>query len=487
MPLEDLRQTRIAKVADLRKNNIDPYPAVSHRQLDLSQVVSQFDDLEKTAKTIITAGRIFSIRPHGKLVFIDLKDEKGELQLLLKADEIGEDKLKFWSEHLDIGDYVEIEGTVFVTKAGEKTILAKTVTLLTKAIRPLPTQWYGLKDTETLLRKRYLDLIMNKETKELFYKKTIFWDAIREFLKKNNFLEVETPVLESVPGGADAEPFMTHYNALDKDFYLRISLELALKRLIVGGFERVFEIGRVFRNEGIDAQHLQDYTQMEFYWSYADYNKLMVFIEEMYKFVIEKVMGGLVTKYNGEDIDWSKSWPKIDYYELFKEKTGLDLKTATVKDLYDKANELKLNPTTNLGKGRLIDLIYKKACRPSLVQPCFLINHPIEVSPLAKSFFEDHSRTQRFQVLAAGSELGNGFSELNDPLDQRERFEEQMKLRESGDKEAQMIDEDFIEALEYGMPPTAGFGLSERFFSFIVDRPVRETVFFPATKNTDKP
>ncbi|MCX6737454.1 MAG: lysine--tRNA ligase, partial [Candidatus Parcubacteria bacterium] len=382
-------------------------------------------------------------------------------------------------------DYVEIEGPVFITKAGEKTILAKTVTILTKAIRPLPTEWYGLKDTETLLRKRYLDLIMNKETKELFYKKTLFWDAIRDFLKEHKFLEVETPVLESIPGGADAEPFLTHYNALDKDFYLRISLELALKRLIVGGFEKVFEIGRVFRNEGIDAQHLQDYTQMEFYWSYADYNKLMTLTEEMYKFVVQKVSGSLTTTYLGQTIDWSKAWPKIDYYELFKEKTGLDLNLCTEEDLSKKAEELKLNPDKNFGRGRLIDLIYKKACRPTLTQPCFLINHPIEVSPLAKSFFEDHSRTQRFQILVCGAELGNGFSELNDPLDQRERFGEQMKLREKGDKEAQMIDDDFIEALEYGMPPTAGFGLSERFFSFIVDRPVRETIFFPATKNSD--
>ncbi|MCX6737763.1 MAG: lysine--tRNA ligase [Candidatus Parcubacteria bacterium] len=485
MPLEDLRQTRINKALSLRKKGIDPFPAISHRQLDLSEVNKQFSVLEKSGKSIITAGRIFSIRPHGKLVFIDLKDEKDELQLLLKTDEIGEDNLKFWLDHLDMGDYVEIEGPVFITKAGEKTILAKTVTILTKAIRPLPTEWYGLKDTETLLRKRYLDLIMNKETKELFYKKTVFWDAIREFLKKYSFLEVETPVLENIPGGAEAEPFITHYNALDRDFYLRISLELALKRLIVGGFERVFEIGRVFRNEGVDAQHLQDYTQMEFYWSYADYNKLMDLTEEMYKFVVQRVMGSLTTTYNGGTIDWSKPWPKVDYYELFKEKTSLDLKTVAVSDLYKKAMELKLNPDKNLGKGRLIDLIYKKACRPTLTQPCFLINHPIEVSPLAKSFFEDHGRTQRFQILVSGAELGNGFSELNDPLDQRERFEEQMKLRESGDKEAQMIDDDFIEALEYGMPPTAGFGLSERFFSFIVDRPVRETTFFPATKNSD--
>ena len=485
MPLDDLRQTRINKAISLREKGIDPFPAISHRQLNLSEVIKQFADLEKSEKNIITAGRIFSIRPHGKLVFLDLKDEKGELQLLLKTDEIGEDKLKFWLDHLDMGDYVEIEGPVFITKAGEKTILAKNVTLLAKAIRPLPTELYGLKDIETLLRKRYLDLIINKETKELFYKKTLFWDAIRDFLKTQKFLEVETPVLESIPGGADAEQFLTHYNALDKDFYLRISLELALKRLIVGGFEKVFEIGRVFRNEGIDAQHLQDYTQMEFYWSYADYHKLMTLTEEMYKFVVQKVAGSLTTTYLGQTIDWSKTWPQIDYYELFQEKTGIDLNTCAEEDLYKKAQELNLKPEKNLGRGRLIDLIYKKACRPTLIQPCFLINHPIEVSPLAKSFFEDHSRTQRFQILVAGSELGNGFSELNDPLDQRERFEEQMKLRESGDKEAQMIDNDFIEALEYGMPPTAGFGLSERFFSFIVDRPVRETVFFPETKNNN--
>jgi lysyl-tRNA synthetase class 2 len=282
-----------------------------------------------------------------------------------------------------------------------------------------------------------------------------------------------------VPGGADAEPFKTHLNALSTDFYLRISLELPLKKMLVAGFEKVFEIGRIFRNEGIDKEHLQDYTQLEFYWAYRDYNDLMEFVEKMYKAVVKNVCGGLTTTYNGEKIDWGKKWPKVEYVEEFKKKNKINPLDASREELFAKAKSLGLEPERNLGKGRLIDLIFKKTVRPTLIQPCFLINPPIEIVPLTKRSERDPRIGERMQPVACGTELGNGFSELNDPLDQRKRFEEQMRLREEGDKEAQRLDEDYLEAMEYGMPPAAGFGVSERFFAVLMDKPVRETVIFP--------
>ncbi|MFA6365534.1 MAG: amino acid--tRNA ligase-related protein, partial [Candidatus Paceibacterota bacterium] len=351
--------------------------------------------------------------------------------------------------------------------------------IITKSLRPIPSEWYGIEDEELKLRKRYLDLLTHPETRDIFVKKEIFWSTIRDFLREKSFHEVETPVLEPVPGGAEAEPFVTHHNALDTDFFLRISLELPLKKLLVGGFEKVFEMGRIFRNEGIDREHLQDYTQMECYWAYADYKDMMAFVEEMYKKAITNIFGKLETSYMGTIIDWSAKWPTVDYYEIFESETGVDLKTATVVELLTKAKELHCDADKNAGRGRLIDLIYKKAVRPKLQQPCFLIDPPVDIEPLAKRLDRDANRVARFQVIAGGTELGKGFSELNDPIDQRSRFEEQMKLREAGDKEAQRIDEDFIEALEYGMPPAAGFGVSERLFAVLMDKPVRETVIFP--------
>jgi lysyl-tRNA synthetase class 2 len=293
------------------------------------------------------------------------------------------------------------------------------------------------------------------------------------------------PVLESVPGGAEARPFITHHNALDQDFYLRISLELPLKKMLVGGIEKVFEIGRIFRNEGIDREHLQDYTQMECYSAYENYDDMMQFVEGMYKEVIRKLFGTLKMRIQDADIDWGASWPKVDYYEVFKKETGIDLRSATESTLREKAKVCGVFIEPHFKKGRIIDLIYKKLVRPTLIQPCFLINPPVEIEPLAKRLDEDKNRVARFQILALGTELGKGFSELNDPRDQRARFEEQMKLREGGDDEAQMIDEEFIEALEYGMPPAAGFGMSERLFAVLMGRPIRETVVFPLMKKKE--
>jgi lysyl-tRNA synthetase class 2 len=475
--LDALRGERIRKLRHVQALGFDAYPATVKRTAPLSTIVANFSSWSRAGKKIYAAARIKSMRDQGGIVFLTLADESGEIQAVLQKINLKD--FDIWKETLDVGDFVEVSGKLFKTKRGEKSIEARTLRLLVKALRPIPSEFYGLHDTETRLRKRYLDLLTHPELRDLFRKKNVFWKTIREFLTGEGFLEVETPVLEATPGGADAEPFITHHNALDTDFYLRISLEISLKKLLVGGFERVFEIGRIFRNEGIDAEHLQDYTQVEFYWAYADYEDLMKLVERMYKQIVKAVNGSMLSSFRGKKINWGRKWPKIDYYEIFEEKTGIGLRSATRDQLFKKAVELDLYPQRGLGRGRLIDLIYKKTVRPELIQPAFLVNPPIDIEPLAKRLAEDPSRVARFQVVACASELGKGFSEANDPLDERERFIEQMRLREKGDKEAQRLDEDFLEALEYGMPPAAGFGLSERFFSVLVNKPMRETIFFP--------
>lgn len=478
--LEDILRERQRKLELLKKEGFDPYPIKVKRTASISEAQKSFTAWSRSKKKLFLAGRVMSIRDQGKMVFLDLKDESGEIQLVLRADNIK--NIKFWKSVLDQGDFVSAGGVLFKTKKGEKSLEVKNFEIIAKSLRPIPSEWYGLEDTETRLRERYLDILLNPQVKELFYKKAIFWETFRQFLKKEGFLEVETPALELIPGGADAEPFKTHHNALDVDFYLRISLELPLKKLLVAGYEKVFEIGRIFRNEGIDREHLQDYTQLEFYWAYHDYNDLMKLVEKLYKEVIKKTCGSLVTTWNGHEINWGKKWPKVDYVKLFEKTHKINPLSASQEELFLKAQSLGLAPDSNLGKGRLIDLIFKKTIRPSLIQPIFLINPPAELTPLAKRSKKDPRVVERMQPVACGTELGNGFSELNDPIDQRMRFEEQMKLREAGDKEAQQLDEEYLKAMEYGMPPSAGFGVSERFFAVLMDKPVRETVIFPLMK-----
>jgi len=475
--LDEIINERRKKLELLKDAGIDPYPARVERSFEVARALADFDKLEKSKKSVSLAGRLRSMRDQGKIAFADIEDESGKIQIVLKGDTLT--NLEFWRSVLDIGDFILVTGSVFKTKKGEKSVEAAKLQMLSKSLRPLPDKWAGLEDEEIRLRKRYLDLIATPGLRELFRKKTIFWETIRAAMKKEGFLEAETAVLESVPGGAEAEPFKTHHNALDTDFYLRISLELPLKRLLVGGFDKVFEIGRIFRNEGIDREHLQDYTQMEFYWAYRDYNDVMELTERMYKEVIKNVCGVLTTECGGKKIDWSKKWPKVDYVDAFKKANGMDPSLASRDELAKKAKELKLDFDKNAGEGRLIDMIFKKTVRGTLVEPCFLVNPPVAIEPLAKRNPENPKVVERFQIVACGTELGKGFSELNDPLDQRARFEEQEKARAAGDKEAQRMDEDFLEALEYGMPPAGGFGMSERFFAILMDKPVRECVFFP--------
>lgn len=482
---EDILETKREKLAKLTQQCGTAYPEKAKRTHTAAEVLVQFDTLNGIGKQVSIVGRVRSLRVMGKIAFAHLEDGSGKMQGFFSVEALGENQFQLLKDTLEIGDFLSISGTVFLTKQNEKSIRVEEWSMLSKSLLPLPAEFYGLKDEEQLLRRRYLDLVMNGETRELFRKKNMFWQTVRQFLSGKDFLEVQTPVLEHTPGGAEAEPFVTHHNALGQDFYLRISLELPLKRLLVGGYERVFEIGRVFRNEGIDREHLQEFDHMEFYSAYTDFETGCAMVEDLYRSIVQSVVGeSLQTTFEGNTIDWSKPFPRVDYFTEFKKETGIDLsQEVTVAELRTKADELGIRYEPAAGKGRLIDTIYKKTVRQKLIQPCILIGHPVEVSPLAKLDPSNPRRTLRMQPIAGKSELGNGFAELNDPIDQRERFEAQMKLREAGDNEAQMIDEDFLEALEYGMPPAFGFGMSERLFAILMDRSIRETVIFPPMKS----
>jgi lysyl-tRNA synthetase class 2 len=479
--LSEIKEIKLKKLESLRQVGADPYPEKTSRSMTNQEALDGFDDLQE--KEVCLVGRVRSLRPMGGSAFAHIEDESGKVQIFLNEKNIPKGKYKLFIDNIELGDFVEASGKLFQTKTGEKTLEVADWKILSKSVLPVPTEYFGLKDTEDLLRRRYLDLMMNSETRDLFRKKNIFWQTVRNFLVKNGFLEVQTPVLEHVPSGAEAEPFSTHYNALNQDFFLRISLELPLKRLLVGGYEKVFEIGRVFRNEGIDRDHLQEYDHMEFYAAYWDMEKGMKFSENLFKKIVFEVTGGYETEYEGHKINWKKDFRKVDYFAEFEKETGIDLaKDVGVTDLMKKAEELGIKYEKKYGKGRMIDTIYKKTVRQKLIQPCILLGQPVEVSPFAKKDPKNPKKTLRFQIIAGGSELYNAFAELNDPIDQKNRFVEQMKLRAAGDREALMIDEDFVEALEYGMPPAFGVGMSERFFAFIMNKSVRETVIFPPMK-----
>lgn len=481
----DILQTKLDKLNQIREYGMDPYPEKTNRDFSNAEVAHKFDEIGNKKITIV--GRVKSFRPMGGSAFANIEDESGKMQLFLNKANMPEELFKLFTKSVELGDFIEVSGELFKTKTEEKTLKVTDWKMLSKNVRPIPTEHFGIKDEEELLRRRYLDLMMNPETRELFRKKNVFWQTVRNFLVKKGFLEVQNPVFEHTPGGAEAEPFVTHHNALDQDFYMRISLELALKRLLVGGYEKVFEIGRVFRNEGVDREHLQEFDSMEFYAAYWDLKKGMKFSEKMFKEIVFKVLGKYEHEYEGEKIDWSGKFPVVDYFTEFKKEAGIDLGKANLSTeaLKAKADELGIKYEKTYGKGRMIDTIYKKTVRQKLVQPCFLIGHPLEVSPLAKTDPKKPKKVLRFQLIAGRSELCNAFAELNDPAEQKRRFEEQMKLREAGDSEAQMIDEDFVEALEYGMPPAFGLGFSERLFAFILDKSVRETTIFPAMKDKE--
>ncbi len=476
--LEEIREERIKKLELLQSSHIDPYPAHTSRSHSVSEIIASFDEQAASAKKVTIAGRVMALRKHGGLVFFDLYDGTGTIQGYLKKEEIAEEVFSLFDQTVDIADFIEITGSAFLTKRGEKSILVKSWKMLTKSLRPLPEKWHGLQDIEERFRKRYLDILMNPEIRDLLEKKARFWEETRIFLKERGFLAVETPTLELTTGGAEARPFKTHHNDFDIDVYLRISVgELWQKRLMAAGIPRTYEIGRVYRNEGSSPEHLQEFTGMEFYAAYMDYREGMRLTKEMIQTVVSKVFGTTQFTTRGHSFDLQGEWEELDYVETVKKFTGIDVLSASEEAMRNTLSELGVT-FEGSNRERLTDTLWKY-CRKQIADPAFLINHPKLVSPLAKTKPENPLLTERVQLILAGSEMTNGFSELNNPIDQRERFQIQQELIDRGDDEAMMPEWEFVEMLEHGMPPTFGFGYGDRLFSFLVDKPIRETQIFP--------
>jgi len=480
--LDSLRKSRLDKLEKIRKLGVNPYPA----KLQFSGRILANEALKKLGKGVVLAGRLIAWREHGGSIFADLGDESGKIQLFFKKDVLGEKKFGFL-ELFDFGDFIEVKGKVFKTKAGETTIEVEDYHLLTKSIRPLPSKWHGLKDVEERYRQRYVDLLLNDQVRKVFETRSALIKALRHFLDEAGFIEVETPILQPIYGGAAAKPFVTHHNVLDMDLYLRIADELYLKRLIVGGFEKVYEVGKDFRNEGIDKAHNPEFTQLEFYWAFVDYDDLMKFTEEMFSTVIKKVMGTIKVKFEGEEIDFTPPWKRISYQEAILKQTKIDINKEDTEEKLLKAikrENVSLDLEGAVGFGAVLDSLYKKTTRPNLKGPLFLTDRPTEFVSLAKRREDDASKTASFQLLIRGVELINAYNELNDPLDQAERWQESEKLGKKGLTEHEAFDVDYIRALEYGMPPTAGWGLGiDRLCCFLTNTPsLKEVILFPTLR-----
>jgi lysyl-tRNA synthetase class 2 len=478
--LEELRAERLKKLEALKEYGEEGYPSVSRKTHDLGDVVRNFKTLLDEGTQVIVTGRIMASRGQGALIFSDFFDGTAKLQAVIKLPESGDEVHKFYTTFVDIGDFVEITGTLFITKSGQESVHVTGMRMLSKSLLPLPDKFHGIVDEELRLRERYLDLLTNPELRDLIEKKAKFWDVTRAFLKERKFLEVETPTLEVTTGGAEARPFKTHHHDFDLSVFLRISVgELWQKRLMAAGFPRTFEIGRVYRNEGSSPEHVQEFTNCEFYMAYADYEDGMNLVQELYRTIAKEVFGTMTFTTRGHTFDLSEAWARIDYREEVKKQTGIDIGKATDDEIKKKLQELKVTYDGE-NRERLIDTLWKY-CRKQISGPAFVINHPLIVAPLAKKN-SDGETAQLFQPILAGSEIGKGYSELNDPIDQRARFEKQQSLLEGGDEEAMMADESFIEMLEHGMPPTCGFGFGERLFAFLADKPIREVHAFPLVK-----
>jgi lysyl-tRNA synthetase class 2 len=478
--IEELRNERIRKLELLKKRGIDAYPARSGRTATIGELLETFATLPKDAPVTV-AGRVMALRRHGGSTFIDLYDGTGTIQGYLKEDALGVDAFALFDATVDVGDFIDLTGTPGETKRGEKSVLVTGWQMLAKSLRPLPEKWHGLQDTEERLRKRYLDILFNSDVRELIEKKAVFWQAVREFLTGRGFLEVETPSLELTTGGAEATPFKTHHNDFDLDVYLRISIgELWQKRLMAAGFPRTFEIGRVYRNEGSSPEHLQEFTNMEFYAAYMDLEEGKTFTKELYRELAMRVFGTTKFTTRGHTFDFAGEWEELDYVTTVGKITGVNVLEASEAELADKLQELGV-AYEGENRERLIDALWKY-CRKQVSGPAFLVNHPKLVAPLSKENPTDNRLTIMFQVILAGSELSRAHAELNDPIDQRKRFEEQQKLIAGGDTEAMMPDWDYVEAMEYGMPPNFGLGVGDRLFAFLIDKPIRETQIFPLLK-----
>jgi len=484
MELENIRKN---KLQSLINDKQEPYPNKVWRTHACRQVVEDFEKL--IDQEIIIVGRLKTIRAHGKSAFAHLEDGTAQLQVYFKADLLGEKKYKIFIDLIDLGDFLECRGKLMITKTGEKTLVLNNFRIISKTLLPMPEKWHGLEDVEIRYRQRYLDLMSNREVRQIFLKRSAIIKAIRKFFDQEGFLSVETPILQSLAGGATAKPFKTHHDALDMKMYLSIAPELYLKRLIIGGFEKVYEIARCFRNEGIDWSHNPEFSQIEFYWAYANYQDLMDLTERFFDFLFKEINLNFKIKYRHQEINFQPPYPRKKYVEAVKEYTGLDLNQLRQKeDLLVAAKKISVQVEKNWSWAKMVDEIFKEKVRSQIIDPVFIINHPIELSPLAKKTPDDPNYVERFQLVAANFEVCNAFSELNDPLDQEERFKAQQVAKKAGDEEAQENDLDFVEALKHGMPPTAGMGLGiERLVMLLTgSENIREVILFPTLKPKTK-
>ena len=474
------------KIKELRSRGLNLYPSGFRRDITVGEVVNRFgkmdnDELNEIADAFTLAGRVMSIRDFGKAVFIHIKDGTGKLQAYIRKDNVGDDNFAIF-KFIDIGDHVGLKGRLFRTKTDELTLLTNSVVLLTKAQSPLPEKYHGLIDVETRYRQRYLDLIVNDNVRHAFILRSRIIHTIREFFDKENFIEVETPMMQAIPGGATARPFKTYHHALGTDLYLRVAPELYLKRLVIGGMDKVYELNRNFRNEGISTNHNPEFTMLEFYVAYATYEDLMDLTEQLFLYLLNKLFGQLTIKYQGNLVDFTTPWPRISLTDSLKDIGGIPEDVILDnKALINLARSKEIEVKDNEETGKVLDRLFEHIVEPKLVQPTFIVDHPIEVSPLSRRKDREPDIAERFELFVAGKEIANAFSELNDPDDQRERFLKQARLRDSGDEEALFMDEDYIRALEYGLPPTAGEGIGiDRLVMILTDSPsIRDVILFP--------
>jgi lysyl-tRNA synthetase class 2 len=480
--INEQMQVRLEKLKELREKGITPYGGRYERTHYASDIKENSEELLE--KDVVVAGRLMAKRTMGKASFAHMQDYSGQIQIYLRLNDVGADAYELFKS-LDLGDIIGVQGHVFRTRTEEVTVWAKEFVLLSKSLRPLPEKWHGLKDVELRYRQRHVDLIVNPEVKKVFILRSKIIQAMRRYLDEQGFLEVETPTMHSIPGGASARPFITHHNALDLDLYMRIALELHLKRLIVGGMEKVYEIGRVFRNEGISTRHNPEFTMMELYQAYADYHDMMALTEKMIAHLAQEVLGTQKVMYQGTEIDLTPPWPRLTMVDAVRKYTGADYQEwASDEQARQAAADLGVSVPADATKGMVLSELFEEKVEEKLIQPTFVIDYPIEISPLAKRREDDPNFTYRFEVFITAREFGNAFSELNDPLDQRERFEKQMEQRAQGDEEAQMHDEDFVRALEVGMPPTGGLGIGiDRLIMLLTDSPsIRDVILFPTLR-----
>lgn len=490
--LNELMKVRIAKLEELREKGKDPFQIVKFDSKDNSKdIKDKFVDPvegEEAEPVVVTlAGRLMAKRGHGKASFCDLQDMYGRIQIYVKLDEVGAESYEEFKKY-DIGDIIGITGHVFKTHMGEVSVKVKEITLLSKSLRPLPEKFHGLKDMDLRYRQRYVDLIMNNDVKDTFIARSKIIKGIRKYLDDLGYLEVDTPILNTIQGGATARPFVTHHNTLDLDMYLRIAPELYLKRLIVGGFHKVYEMGRLFRNEGMDIKHNPEFTTFELYSAYEDYNDMMDLVEGLFSTLAKDVCGSTKITYQGTEIDLTPGWKRISMIDAIKEVTGADFNTVnTDEEAAELVKSLGINLEGSITRGEAIALVFDEKVETTLIQPTFIIDYPIEISPLAKKKYSDPRLVERFEVFIGGREYGNAFSELNDPIDQKERFMAQVAEREAGNEEANMMDEDYVQALEYGLPPTGGLGVGvDRLVMLLTDSySIRDVLLFPTMKPTN--